>query len=107
MYFKHAVAYGTPIGSCLDKGKIYPHSLRPDSNQPVDGYCIIGRGDFRYNWTKKTSAVRTAIFLDGEEEFTEYAENAKSLPPATKDADKLVLYGLYKQATNGPVNISK
>ncbi|KAM7487038.1 hypothetical protein LguiA_003047 [Lonicera macranthoides] len=37
----------------------------------------------------------------------EYAENAKSLPPATKDADKLVLYGLYKQATNGPVNISR
>ncbi|KAM7517659.1 hypothetical protein LguiB_016621 [Lonicera macranthoides] len=41
------------------------------------------------------------------EEFNEYDEKAKSLPSATQDADKLVLYGLCKQATNGPVNISK
>ncbi|KAI4380337.1 hypothetical protein MLD38_006538 [Melastoma candidum] len=38
------------------------------------------------------------------EEFKEYAEKAKSLPPSTKDSDKLVLYGLYKQATIGDVN---
>ncbi|KAM7513556.1 hypothetical protein LguiA_003139 [Lonicera macranthoides] len=37
------------------------------------------------------------------EEFNEYDEKAKSLPSATQDADKLVLYGLCKQATNGPV----
>ncbi|KAM7517515.1 hypothetical protein LguiB_016477 [Lonicera macranthoides] len=36
------------------------------------------------------------------EEFNEYDEKAKSLPSATQDADKLVLYGLCKQATNGP-----
>ncbi|XP_020526208.1 acyl-CoA-binding protein isoform X1 [Amborella trichopoda] len=39
-----------------------------------------------------------------QEEFEEYAEKATSLPPSTKDADKLILYGLYKQATAGPVN---
>ncbi|CAB4318542.1 unnamed protein product [Prunus armeniaca] len=42
-----------------------------------------------------------------EEEFKEYAEKAKSLPPATKDADKLILYGLYKQATVGSVNTNR
>ncbi|KAB2623679.1 acyl-CoA-binding protein-like [Pyrus ussuriensis x Pyrus communis] len=44
--------------------------------------------------------------LQLEEEFKEYAEKAKSLPPRTTDADKLILYGLYKQATVGSVNIS-
>ncbi|XP_011625305.1 acyl-CoA-binding protein isoform X2 [Amborella trichopoda] len=42
-----------------------------------------------------------------QEEFEEYAEKATSLPPSTKDADKLILYGLYKQATAGPVNTSR
>ncbi|CAL1357459.1 unnamed protein product [Linum trigynum] len=42
-----------------------------------------------------------------EEEFKEYAEKAKSLPPATKDADKLVLYGLFKQSTLGSVNTNR
>ncbi|KAK9274845.1 hypothetical protein L1049_022099 [Liquidambar formosana] len=41
------------------------------------------------------------------EEFEESAEKAKSLPPATKDADKLILYGLYKQATVGAVNTNR
>ncbi|CAI0387494.1 unnamed protein product [Linum tenue] len=42
-----------------------------------------------------------------QEEFKEYAEKAKSLPPATKDADKLVLYGLFKQSTLGSVNTNR
>ncbi|KAJ4847715.1 Acyl-CoA-binding domain-containing protein 3 [Turnera subulata] len=42
-----------------------------------------------------------------EEEFKEYAEKAKSLPPTTKDADKLILYALYKQATVGAVNTNR
>ncbi|XP_022754804.1 acyl-CoA-binding protein-like [Durio zibethinus] len=41
------------------------------------------------------------------EEFQEYADKAKALPPTTKDADKLILYGLYKQATVGNVNTNR
>ncbi|KAK2975969.1 hypothetical protein RJ640_013000 [Escallonia rubra] len=45
--------------------------------------------------------------ISSKEEFEEYAEKAKSLPPTTKDADKLILYGLFKQATVGAINTSK
>eukprot|EP01018_Ginkgo_biloba_P032488 Gb_01587 [translate_table: standard] len=38
------------------------------------------------------------------EEFEQYAEKAKTLPATTTDSDKLILYGLYKQATVGKVN---
>ncbi|XP_024931968.1 acyl-CoA-binding domain-containing protein 1 isoform X2 [Ziziphus jujuba] len=41
------------------------------------------------------------------QEFNEYAEKAKSLPATTKDADKLILYGLFKQATLGVVNTNR
>ncbi|XP_057986080.1 acyl-CoA-binding domain-containing protein 2-like [Hevea brasiliensis] len=41
-----------------------------------------------------------------EEEFKEFAEKATSLPP-TKDVDKLILYGLFKQATVGAVNTNR
>ncbi|KAK9667726.1 hypothetical protein RND81_13G007200 [Saponaria officinalis] len=40
-----------------------------------------------------------------EAEFNQYAEKVKSLKQATND-DLLVLYGLYKQATIGDVNIA-
>ncbi|EFJ17211.1 hypothetical protein SELMODRAFT_270651 [Selaginella moellendorffii] len=36
-----------------------------------------------------------------EEQFKKAAEDALKLPPTTTDADKLILYGLYKQATVG------
>ncbi|KAB2059811.1 hypothetical protein ERO13_A11G304300v2 [Gossypium hirsutum] len=42
-----------------------------------------------------------------KEEFEEYAEKAKTLPQNTTNDDKLILYGLYKQATVGPVNTSR
>ncbi|XP_062148712.1 acyl-CoA-binding domain-containing protein 3-like [Alnus glutinosa] len=42
-----------------------------------------------------------------QEEFKEYAEKAKFLPPTTKDSDKLALYGLYKQATVGAINTNR
>ncbi|KAL6331264.1 hypothetical protein AAG906_009692 [Vitis piasezkii] len=42
-----------------------------------------------------------------QEEFKEFSEKAKSLPPTTMDADKLVLYGLYKQATVGTVDTNR
>ncbi|KAK6236529.1 hypothetical protein QUC31_020325 [Theobroma cacao] len=42
-----------------------------------------------------------------QEEFKESADKAKALPPTTKDADKLILYGLYKQATVGNVNTDR
>ncbi|RVX05535.1 Acyl-CoA-binding domain-containing protein 3 [Vitis vinifera] len=42
-----------------------------------------------------------------KEEFKEFSEKAKSLPPTTMDADKLVLYGLYKQATVGTVDTNR
>ncbi|MBA0687676.1 hypothetical protein Goari_015190 [Gossypium aridum] len=41
------------------------------------------------------------------EEFEEYAEKAKTLPENTTNDDKLSLYGLFKQATVGPVNTSR
>ncbi|KAH1131863.1 hypothetical protein J1N35_003241 [Gossypium stocksii] len=41
------------------------------------------------------------------EDFQEYANKAKTLPPSTKEADKLILYGLYKQAMIGNVNTDR
>lgn len=41
-----------------------------------------------------------------QEDFEQYAEKVKTLPESTTDADKLILYGLFKQATVGPVNTS-
>ncbi|XP_019182076.1 PREDICTED: acyl-CoA-binding protein [Ipomoea nil] len=42
-----------------------------------------------------------------KEEFEEYAEKAKKLPENTTNENKLILYGLYKQATVGDVNTSR
>ncbi|KAJ4829412.1 hypothetical protein Tsubulata_006601 [Turnera subulata] len=42
-----------------------------------------------------------------KEEFEEYAEKAKTLPENTTNENKLILYGLYKQATVGPVDTSR
>ncbi|EOY25438.1 PREDICTED: acyl-CoA-binding protein isoform X1 [Theobroma cacao] len=42
-----------------------------------------------------------------QEEFEEYAEKAKTLPETTTNENKLILYGLFKQATVGPVNTSR
>ncbi|KAE9446260.1 hypothetical protein RHGRI_031197 [Rhododendron griersonianum] len=43
-----------------------------------------------------------------QEEFEEYCVKAKTLPLSTPnyDENKLILYGLFKQATVGPVNTS-
>ncbi|KAK3029762.1 hypothetical protein RJ639_038039, partial [Escallonia herrerae] len=41
------------------------------------------------------------------EEFEEYAAKAKTLPQTTTNEDLLIIYGLYKQATVGPVNTSR
>ncbi|GAB4834828.1 Acyl-CoA-binding domain-containing protein 2 [Ancistrocladus abbreviatus] len=40
-------------------------------------------------------------------EFEQYAEKAKILPESTTNKNKLILYGLYKQATVGNVNTSR
>ncbi|KAK3128247.1 hypothetical protein QOZ80_6BG0458900 [Eleusine coracana subsp. coracana] len=42
-----------------------------------------------------------------QEEFEEYAEKAKTLPDTTTNENKLILYGLYKQATVGDVNTGR
>ncbi|KAG2603818.1 acyl-CoA-binding domain-containing protein 1-like [Panicum virgatum] len=42
-----------------------------------------------------------------QEEFEEHAEKAKTLPDSTTDENKLILYGLYKQATVGDVNTGR
>ncbi|CAL5050490.1 unnamed protein product [Urochloa decumbens] len=42
-----------------------------------------------------------------QEEFEEYAEKAKTLPDSTTNENKLILYGLYKQATVGDVNTAR
>ncbi|GFP79356.1 acyl-coa-binding protein [Phtheirospermum japonicum] len=39
-----------------------------------------------------------------KEEFEQHAEKAKTLPAGTSNENKLILYGLYKQATVGNVN---
>ncbi|KAF8378977.1 hypothetical protein HHK36_028403 [Tetracentron sinense] len=45
--------------------------------------------------------------MGSKEEFEVYAEKAKTLPETTTNENKLILYGLYKQATVGPVNTSR
>ncbi|PON94668.1 Membrane-associated diazepam binding inhibitor [Trema orientale] len=42
-----------------------------------------------------------------QEEFEEYAAKAKTLPQTTTNESLLSLYGLYKQATVGPVNTDR
>ncbi|PKI35827.1 acyl-CoA-binding protein-like [Punica granatum] len=42
-----------------------------------------------------------------QEEFEEHAKKAMTLPENTSNENKLILYGLYKQATVGPVNTSR
>ncbi|KAL6861638.1 hypothetical protein ACP4OV_017338 [Aristida adscensionis] len=42
-----------------------------------------------------------------QEEFEEHAEKAKTLPDTTTNENKLILYGLYKQATVGNVNTAR
>lgn len=39
-----------------------------------------------------------------QEDFEEFAAKAKTLPESTTNENKLILYGLFKQATVGPVN---
>uniref|UniRef100_A0A7N0TAF4 ACB domain-containing protein n=1 Tax=Kalanchoe fedtschenkoi TaxID=63787 RepID=A0A7N0TAF4_KALFE len=41
------------------------------------------------------------------QEFEEYAAKAKTLPHTQTNEDLLILYGLYKQVTVGPVNTSR
>ncbi|XP_076901747.1 acyl-CoA-binding protein-like [Bidens hawaiensis] len=42
-----------------------------------------------------------------QEEFDEHAEKVKQLTKKPTDEDLLILYGLFKQATVGPVNTSR
>ncbi|XP_059645432.1 acyl-CoA-binding protein isoform X1 [Cornus florida] len=42
-----------------------------------------------------------------KEEFEEHAQKAMTLPENTSNENKLILYGLYKQATVGPVDTSR
>ncbi|KAL2613988.1 hypothetical protein R1flu_025680 [Riccia fluitans] len=42
-----------------------------------------------------------------EEDFEKAAKDALTLPASTSDDDKLILYGLYKQATVGKINTSR
>ncbi|KAI3812646.1 hypothetical protein L1987_17358 [Smallanthus sonchifolius] len=56
------------------------------------------------------STPELLIFLQEmglKEEFEEHAAKAKTLPQTTTNEDLLVLYGLYKQATVGPVNTDR
>ncbi|KAG6477898.1 hypothetical protein ZIOFF_061330 [Zingiber officinale] len=41
-----------------------------------------------------------------QEEFEEHAEKARTLPNTTTNESLLIIYGLYKQATVGPINTS-
>ncbi|KAI9083866.1 hypothetical protein K1719_034124 [Acacia pycnantha] len=42
-----------------------------------------------------------------QEEFEKYSEKAKTLPESTSNESKLILYGLYKRVTVGPVTTSR
>ncbi|KAH7514786.1 acyl-CoA-binding protein [Ziziphus jujuba] len=42
-----------------------------------------------------------------QEEFEEHAAKVKTLKKAPSDENLLILYGLYKQSTVGPVNTSR
>ncbi|KAI7726980.1 hypothetical protein M8C21_011405 [Ambrosia artemisiifolia] len=42
-----------------------------------------------------------------KEEFEEYADKVKTLTKKPSDADLLILYGLFKQATVGPVDTAR
>ncbi|QCD90909.1 acyl-CoA-binding protein [Vigna unguiculata] len=42
-----------------------------------------------------------------KEDFELYATKAKTLPPTQTNEDLLIIYGLYKQATVGPVNTAR
>ncbi|KAK4741273.1 hypothetical protein SAY87_024861 [Trapa incisa] len=42
-----------------------------------------------------------------QEEFEEHAKKAMTLPEDTSNESKLILYGLYKQATVGPINTTR
>ncbi|CAA3028566.1 acyl- -binding [Olea europaea subsp. europaea] len=43
----------------------------------------------------------------GLKEFEEHAKKVMTLPEDTSNENKLILYGLYKQATVGNVNTSR
>merc|ERR1712183_124022 len=57
--------------------------------------------------SKKKQKHRKRSNMGLKEEFEEHAEKAKTLPENTTNENKLILYGLYKQATVGPVNTSR
>ncbi|XP_014519921.1 acyl-CoA-binding protein isoform X2 [Vigna radiata var. radiata] len=42
-----------------------------------------------------------------QEDFELYAAKAKTLPANQTNEDLLIIYGLYKQATVGPVNTAR
>ncbi|XP_018467749.1 acyl-CoA-binding protein isoform X2 [Raphanus sativus] len=42
-----------------------------------------------------------------KEDFEEHADKVKKLTTKPSDADLLILYGLFKQATVGPVDTSR
>ncbi|WCJ20605.1 Acyl-CoA-binding protein [Euphorbia peplus] len=42
-----------------------------------------------------------------KEDFEEHAEKVKTLPETTTNENKLILYGLFKQATVGPVTTAR
>ncbi|KAJ3692546.1 hypothetical protein LUZ60_011641 [Juncus effusus] len=50
---------------------------------------------------------KSNLIMGLKEEFEEHAELAKTLPENTTNENKLILYGLFKQATVGPVNTSR
>ncbi|KAL3151502.1 Acyl-CoA-binding domain-containing protein 2 [Trebouxia sp. C0009 RCD-2024] len=45
--------------------------------------------------------------MSSQADFDKAAEEAKSLPDKTSNDDKLILYGLFKQATVGDCDTSK
>ncbi|KAK7367087.1 hypothetical protein VNO80_09096 [Phaseolus coccineus] len=49
----------------------------------------------------------TKTLMGLQEDFEQYAEKAKTLPPNQTNENLLIIYGLYKQATVGDVNTAR
>ncbi|KAI3713665.1 hypothetical protein L1987_72248 [Smallanthus sonchifolius] len=74
---------------------------------PINGAT---RSNHSSHKSQPSLATELLIFLQEmglKEEFEEHAAKAKTLPQTTTNEDLLVLYGLYKQATVGPVNTDR
>ncbi|CAM8996923.1 unnamed protein product [Rhodiola kirilowii] len=92
-------AYGSGVG---DPG----YSTRVSTSGNVSGECY--KCQKQGHWARDCPGLSSVPPAYGSgAEFEEYAAKAKTLPHTQTNEDLLILYGLYKQASVGPVNTSR